>query len=373
MQANSTSLQSKRDTTVDFAKGIAIIAIIWGHIYFDYPQSNAINFRALLFGLWHVSVFFIIAGFFIKEEQIVHPKLWFRKKFSSLYIKLLYLYIPAVLLHNFFIRIGWYSLLSTNPIIHSYSVLDYAKNILLTVFLAGREPIVGPLWFVYVLFMAMIGLSILSWILKRITDNDRKYQGLKLCALVLTTVIAGILSNRYNLTIRRFSNVFTAMLLIYVGQVLYQKIKLRYDNGWVAIACFLIAYEVSTMLGEVQLNANDFNDITQLIVASPCALYVIMYVGKRLQDSLCNRIIGYIGKNSFYIMGLHFAVLKLCANFLNLVGVGGGIPSAIGPHVGQNVFLFAYYLIPCIVLPILAIIIVRYLCKIVTNYLVIKK
>lgn len=96
---------SRRSLSVDITKGITIIAIVLGHIGYNYPSGILVNTKDLFIYLWHVPVFFIVAGFFIKEEQLVQPKLWFKKKFSSLYLKILYFYIPAVLLHNNFCSI----------------------------------------------------------------------------------------------------------------------------------------------------------------------------------------------------------------------------------------------------------------------------
>ena len=80
-------MENNRSLSVDITKGTAIIAIVLGHIAFSYPSCCLVHCGDLVFGLWHVAVFFIVAGFFIKEEQLVQPKLWFKKKFSSLYLK----------------------------------------------------------------------------------------------------------------------------------------------------------------------------------------------------------------------------------------------------------------------------------------------
>lgn len=130
-----------RSLSVDIAKGVAIIAIVLGHVAYSYPICNLIDTSVLVYSLWHVAVFFIVAGFFIKEESLVQPKLWFKKKFSSLYLKILYFYIPAVLLHNVLLHIGWYSLDSAEPIIHAYSGFDFVKQTALAACLAGRNPL----------------------------------------------------------------------------------------------------------------------------------------------------------------------------------------------------------------------------------------
>lgn len=60
--------------------------------------------------------------------------------------------MPAVLLHNVLIKIGRNSLESNDPVINTYSMKEFAKQTVLAICLGGREPIVGAMWFVYVLF-----------------------------------------------------------------------------------------------------------------------------------------------------------------------------------------------------------------------------
>lgn len=338
-------MENNRSLSVDITKGTAIIAIVLGHIAFSYPSCRLVHCGDLVFGLWHVAVFFIVAGFFIKEELLVQPKLWFKKKFSSLYLKILYFYVPAVLLHNVLIKIGWYSLESTDPVINTYSMMDFVKQTVLAICLGGREPIVGAMWFVYVLFMALIGLSIVSWALKKIAKTDRQYEWMRGIALLAMCMAAGILSNKYGLTIRRFSNTFTAMLLIYVGKIMYQKMKLSFDNGYLAIVCGLVAFEVACMLGGVSLNGNEYKDILQLLVAAPAVLYIIMYIGKHIEANVVGKAIAYIGKDSFYVMALHFVGFKFCTLALQGIGYGGANLIDLTPGVGGNILLLFLYVI----------------------------
>ena len=221
------------------------------------------------------------------------------------------------------IKIGWYSLESTDPVINTYSMMEFAKQTVLAICLGGREPIVGAMWFVYVLFMALIGLSIVSWVIKKIAKTDKQYEWMRFIALLTMCMVAGILSNKYGLTIRRFSNTFTAMLLIYVGKIMYQKMKLSFDNGYLAIACGLIAFEVACMLGGVALNGNEYKDILQLLVAAPAVLYIIMYIGKHIENNMIGKALTYVGKESFYVMALHFVGFKIGTMSLSCLGLGG--------------------------------------------------
>lgn len=345
-------MMKKRSLSVDIAKGVAILAIVLGHINLS-MKSSLVSADDLIY-LWHVPVFFILGGFFIKEEQVEQPCFWFKKKFFSLYLKILYFYVPAVLLHNAFIKIGWYSLQSTNPVIHSYTTIEYVKEVALSIFLAGREPIVGPMWFVYVLFMALIGLSIVSWFASLIVKDFKKRTWIISIALVTMTIISGILSNKYGLTIRRFSNVFTAMLLIYIGWLMNRKCRLAFDNAFLAIICALVSFEMACMLGGVSLNGNSYKDITQLIVAAPAVLYCIMYLAKKIENTYIGRALAKCGYESFYIMALHLTAFKVCTILLQTIGLRGGYElSQLTPSVGSNMLLLSVYLLFGVGFPIL--------------------
>lgn len=225
-------------------------------------------------------------------------------------------------------------------------MMEFAKQTVLAICLGGREPIVGAMWFVYVLFMALIGLSIVSWLIKKLAKDERQYEWMRGIALLAMCIVAGIFSNKYGLTIRRFSNTFTAMLLIYVGKIMYQKMKLFFDNGYLAIACGLIAFEVACMLGGVALNGNEYKDILQLIIAAPAVLYIIMYIGKRIENNIVGKAIAYVGNNSFYVMALHFVGFKFCTLSLQSINHSGGANLCdLTPNIGNNILLlFAYVL-----------------------------
>lgn len=98
-----------RTSYVDIAKGIAILSVVLLHVDFVYPKFSFINISAMLGWYWHVPVFFLIGGFFLKEERLLQPVSFIKGKFKSLYLLALYIYLPATLLHNVFFQLGWYS------------------------------------------------------------------------------------------------------------------------------------------------------------------------------------------------------------------------------------------------------------------------
>lgn len=308
-----------RDISIDIAKGVSIIAIVIGHIGFLWPQCSLLNTKDLFTYLWHVPVFFILAGFFLKDEHLVKPVAFFKKKFFSLYLKILYFYIPAVLFHNIFISWGWYD---TNSVAR-YSGFDFFKQSIFSAMLAGREPILGAMWFVYVLFIALIGLSIISFVVNKFIKNDKDFQWIRFIVLLFFCIISGIASNKYGFTIKRFSNVFTAMFLIYIGKFLFQIARIDFKNGYLCFVCIVIIFEVACMLGGVSLNNNMYKDLLQPTIAGVAALYVILFIGKHIVNFSFGKYLAYLGRNSFYIMALHFVGFKLCSLLLIYL-MGGG-------------------------------------------------
>lgn len=250
-EVDSNSVQRK--PWVDIAKGIAIIAVVLGHINFNWPEGKLLPLSDMLIWLWHVPVFFMIGGFFLKGEKLLHPKIFILGKVKSLYLPILYIYIPVLLLHNLFIRIGFYDLNIEyyGKYVTEWHFMDLGKHLFAAVFFAGREPLLGAMWFVYVLFMALSVISIASWSLKKIGRqwDERTYELIRALVFLSLAVLACTLTHLFDFTIPRFNNTLVAVWLIYVGMLVVQKAKLQFSNSILAISCGLIAWHSATCRG----------------------------------------------------------------------------------------------------------------------------
>ena len=91
------------------------------------------------------------------------------------------------------------------------------------------------------------------------------------------------------------------------------------------------------------MNGNGYKDILQLLVAAPAVLYIIMYIGKHIEANVVGKAIAYVGKDSFYVMALHFVGFKFCTLALQGIGYGGASLSDLTPTVGSNVLLLLIY------------------------------
>ena len=354
---------------VDMAKGIAILAVVLGHINFVYPSITLFPMQMLLYGLWHVSVFFVIGGFFINEQKLEQPFLFIKGKVKSLYLLILYIYIPYVLLHNFFIDIGFYDLSVDyyGKSVTYWGIADYLKNIAAAVFFAGREPLLGPMWFVYVLFMALCLFSILSWCVRKLCLKlgcDSSFEQIRFVVILVLTILSYTLTNFLQFNIPRFNNVFTATWFIYWGLLLIKKYNIHFDNRYFFLFSIIIVYHIATTTNEVAFNSNIYDDLASFSISTLCCTYIICYLSKRLEKSWVSRPLSYIGENSFYIMGLQFTGFRVCSAVLNLCGTDYRLAKLTTPQI-SNVLLLLVYMFFGVSVPLLIIHIFRYLKSLV--------
>lgn len=342
-----------RNPCVDIVKGFAIIAVVLVHCKASFPFLG--SYACLLGGMWHVPVFFVIAGFFLKEENVLQPVFFIRRKICTLYFKLLCFYIPAVLLHNVFLNTGLYS--ANDPDLAGktmdlYSALDFILKLIQTIMFAGREPIMGAMWFAYVLFLSLVGFSIISFVLDKFYKDD-KYWIVKGLVFFTLAMISNILSNKYALTLNRFSNSISAMFLIYLGQLFNVKLKLKFNSLPAFCGALLLFVHEIVYSGSISLNINFFHGVFHLACGGGATTYMLMFVSQKISTSRFGRALAIVGKHSFSIMALHLVCFKLCTVILNNLFDFSFPLQYICPYVRENYLCLVAYLLTGTFVPVI--------------------
>lgn len=314
---------------IDIAKGLSIILIVFGHIQLSHTSYSI--WQDFIF-LFHVPVFFMIAGLTVNGEKIKHTGEYIWKKVKTVYVKAMLFYLPCVWLHNWFCKIGFYnSALYGNDLKHSfYTVKDTLKQSILALLCAGREPILGAMWFVFVLFFALCGYSVLSGILGKLVKEERIYEELRTLLIWSAFVISAFLTNHYHFTIKRFSNVFAAIALIHTMYLLKKYRAVQFDS-WLILLVAFIGLLQNMEYGVVQMNENIYGNPVFLLSNAVFGTYLICFAAKKIEKFRWSNLIAYCGKKSFYIMALHMAVFKIVTVVLmrvypSTVMLGGDIP-----------------------------------------------
>lgn len=342
---------NKRLEWIDVCKGILIITIVLMHINFSFWSKNAVGqYIGNLTSLYKVSIFFCVAGLTLKDEKLKDTWNFIKGKIKNLYLKIIAVGVIAVLLHNVLINIGFYQtgLDYAGKVMKPYGLANYIKQIILTLFMANREVIIGPMWYANVLFMALVILALLDWFIRFFIKKDDA-RTVRLIATLCLMLTSSALTNVAGFTIPRFNNTLTAVFLIDLCQFLYRKLEWKFDNPWAFVISALLLLSMP-LYGHLSMTNNYFQDPAFLIIVAICGMYVLYYLSQKMTGGDF-KILSFIGKQSFWIMALHFTGFKIGSAILNLLvwtDVSSLTPTA------SNVFIVAFYLfvgisIPCVV------------------------
>lgn len=345
----------ERDNYVDVGKGIAIIAVVLGHISFDY------NF---LMSFWPVAFFFFVAGFYIKEEKLCDPSKFIMHKLKTIYMPGTIIYMLAISLHNYFVDFGWYPLGLSHPMTGKmfvyWDVNTLLYNIVKTIFAPNGELAMGAMWFLYSLFFALSFLSILSLLCKFVSNKTHlSYHWLRCFSIVVLASISIVLT-QFGITVPRISNSITIMAVIYCGMMIKNRWNVSFNNSF----CFLIAAVI--LLQYILLPhpwqtfpTNCFPDIIAPIIKGGSATFIVLYTSKKLNKlkpiAIC---LSYVGRNSLYIMALHIIGLFLCNSLLLSFGMADEMTMSASLYtfkVGNCYTLALLYLFFGLSLPLLSI------------------
>ena len=298
--------KKKRIDEFDIAKGIAIIAMIIGHL-----GMKHINMIVYAF---HMPLFFILSGYFLSaKDPFIH---FIKKKFIGLIIP-------------YYICAGMICLTSviSNPFVNmlhtTFQTHDITTWITAMLYGAGSQHLlshglipIGGIWFLQALFIASIVVKLLDILM------GRHYEYVK-AMIVLLLAVTSYISAKYiwlplNIQTGLFSTIY-----VYFGYFIkqhfdYQVIKEKYlMNGKVIIA-FIVLFILSVFYEQGQsylVNLSIKGGIISIIM-SFFNSFLIIDISIAIQDYLNKgrRILIWYGKNSLYLLCVHIWQMDLFPN-----------------------------------------------------------
>jgi fucose 4-O-acetylase-like acetyltransferase len=362
---------------VDVVKGFAIIAVVAWHTNFNvnsifpYSQGGAfLPLKQMLGTFWHVPVFLCIGGFFLREEELIHPKKFVAKKWKQLYVKLLIFYAAFILLHNVFFQIGFYSeeaFYHGKHIAPLHSIKDYIIACMWGL-AAAREPFLGAMWFVNLLFLGLCIISFVFFVLSKTKwKNDEVARATVLLMLFFTS---SLFSHILGISITRITPAMCGAWLIYCGFVANKKYKISYDNGFVFMASLLLMYEMCSIYGEVSLSEDIYADCTVLTLGTLCSLYVLCYIAKKIENTKIGDFFAMCGRESYYIMALHLLGFKVGTMLLSTFGYEKPWDELFSQ--ADNLFEWILYIITSVLFSLFVAYIIKFIKNISNNVSVTK-
>lgn len=308
----------------------------------------------------------------MKEEKLREPISFLKRKFKSLYVPATIVYVLAILFHNVFVRVGWYPIGYNHPGNHLpfryYDLQDCALGCVKAILCAGSgELVMGAMWFLYVLLYSFIGLSILSFLLKKLMKSERDVLNTRLIILFVLAAISSYLTNKMDFTISRLSQTLTVMLLIVLGKLINQKLKWTYTNNYALVGCVILFTYIIVMFEYTpSLAKNRYSDVLTLMVGGSCAIYILGTLYNKICRTYFARIVCYVGRESLYIMMFHVVGLFICNSLFEYMGLFAkdSVKGIYTYNLNSYPLLIACYLVMGVGFPLLAINIYRCLKRV---------
>lgn len=299
--------KQKRIDYMDITKGIGIILIVMGH-----SLSNESKLKTFIY-LFHVPLFFLISGYFIKKESFSDLKKFFIKKIKGLYLPFLKYSLIFVILNDIFVDLH----ISVKYLMKD-NIIEFIKA-LIDCFLFRRvDYLLGAFWFLPVLFLSeMIFVLTGKIIVKLIKNNQDIFIGITSFIYFIIGAILSILN--LNLP-KRLHLVFIPIFFIYLGY-LYRKYEKNLKYNIVIFITFMIILFILTYKNmKVEMDINTYSNVLIFMVGALMGIYCAFYISKLISIK-CNYIKKftiYAGQNTIIIMALHMLSFKV-VNLLQVI------------------------------------------------------
>lgn len=336
----------KRNRYVDIVKGICILCVLYAHINIITQMEEIKSYFNIFIYQFFLTAFYIISGFYLKNLE--EPKKFFSTKIKKWYVKLIIYYLPFVLLHNVFIYLGLYDIgkVYGNKVTILYGCKDMIIKSIETFLLMGREPLLGAMWFFISQIIALMGLSIVVYILRKISLKHNIDQNkLILIVLMIFLIISAFCTEVLSITIPRISIAISIMILIYIGYCFNNYYKVKWNSKFYFIISLLVIICNTFFCEKIQLNENKIVNPVTFLASAIAGIYMLCFIGKKIEDNILGKILGVCGRYSFYIMVFHLLSFKLAIILIQSLGIEKvTVLSDLEPYTA-NILGFIIYII----------------------------
>ena len=297
--------ESNQNSFFSIYKGIGIILIVIGHAALYTPIYYFVY-------LFHIAIFFFVAGYFFNDKYLETPLLFLKKKLIRYYVPWVIFGVVFVLLHNLLLKYFIISYDFRNKVnFLPYNFWDIIEKIIgVLSFFKWREPLLAPLWFLFGMFSGLMVFYSISLVAKKISTTN--FEIIR-SSLVLIFLILGFIGSAYKLPLGLIYRPMVIAGLIYLGKlyaIFQHKIRISYIVG---ILCFVGLVVATAFKYYINIASMIFGNHLLFILISIAGCYMILVLTSyiiRNHNRLSN-VLTFIGEYSFSIMVLHYFVFKI--------------------------------------------------------------
>lgn len=266
-------------TMFDFLKGLAMIGVMIRHSI-AWPVEGTIIWRILYSVM--MPIFFMTSGFWLKKKK-------FR---DGLKASVQYLLVPYLIVIGIIDGIG----LVHRILIHNLSEwreLFLVPSILVK---SGEYTRVGPMWFVFALFVAWCIFYLVIQI---------KNEKIQIILAVFTGIIGGCLM-RYKLPFQ-ISQGMLAFFILYAGYMCKKKKLLEIKIPPYIYALLIVGWGISIYYGTMDMSTYNVKNGIFTAVGSLCGVFIFIrfFLHLNMIESKITDAAKWLGRYSMWILCIH--------------------------------------------------------------------
>ncbi len=315
--------ESKRLSTIDVAKGIGIILVVFAHVNYTPGLLKTIY-------SFHMPLFFLISGMMYRKDRYTSFSQFLYRKVQTLICPYVFFYMLALVLE--------YGVKLLSGGFAGFQFSEFLDHFVQMFISQGSAKVVSaPLWFVLCLFaveilyyfvakcktpvivIICVLFAFAGWLLEL---DHFPYKGILPWSLDSAFFALGFYAIG-NLTfgyVKALLNVLTQKKMILIACI-------------ATVGCFAVTVLLAFTNGNVSLGSKNLNNGFIFYLTGIIGSMGILLLSSLLQN---NRFLSYLGRNSFCIMAVHCLVKSIYFNVLKIVG----IPLYDNTNLVQTIFPF---------------------------------
>ncbi|HMM21150.1 MAG TPA: hypothetical protein PKA10_10455 [Selenomonadales bacterium] len=348
------------DRYITLIKALGIFAVVNGHL-------KAGNLGHIYY-LFHIPLFFFLTGYLYKDKYSENPLLMVKQRLKTLYLPFILYGFSFLLLREFFIKIGFYSIDtsvqdSISPLIGIDQYMSTIKSILT---LQYYEPLLLTFWFLVVLFE----VSILFAFVRFISEMFFKKQPKEATFFIITILfLIGFRLTKSGVILPvQLDKALICLFFVNLGYI-YQfcKEKILFKTNYAILA--ILALTVLERFGYVNIDLRKYTDPPYFVLGALLGIYVVFWIASLLSkyNNLWTRLLEIIGNNTLPIVALHIFAFKVVTYIrIKLHILDQSVLSNVFPQA-QGIGWKLIYISAGLILPVLIGILIKKVTQLITK------
>lgn len=331
---------SNRIDTIDVAKGIGILLVVFAHVNLSPPAIVVIY-------AFHMPLFFILAGMMFNNEKYSSAKALLKNKFRTMILPYCFFCMLGVLYKSVFLVYShnWTGIVElTGKAVYSIVWAPYS--------LKYFRDFNTPMWFVPSLML----VEIIYYLLLR---SCKRKSSVIIAAASISTVgwimESGMIPIDFSVLPWNLSSACFSLGFFTIGNLCFPLIKkelierpasckkTRVCTALLALSCAITIF-AGLANGKVSIGSRILNNGLLLYISGCAGTVFVLVLSEILRKS---RTLGFCGKNSFSIMGSHILIYWFLSWCISVVAkrTSPNLNMFFSSEIGKDILFVAVLLL----------------------------